>query len=195
MVEDNFIGPFSFTGLVFWGGSLLPRDVLLDLDHIREWATDTGLIFDKDQFISQETVDDVARLFTTGDRLSVVVHLYWDASAALCYIEYPYVPVATLIKRQLQVDLVYWNMLTSSVRFGFWVQGSSLEMASESTGPMVVSKFKRQFEQVSVRYPTSAVRDGEQEDGMEISGIDGAVKANFFKSGRAYDVKFAENAP
>ena len=50
---------FSFSGLAFWGSEHLPDDVLADLNLLRQWALDDGLIVDDGQFLNDEEIDEL----------------------------------------------------------------------------------------------------------------------------------------
>ena len=84
---------FSFAGLVFWGGEHLPDDVLVDLDPLRQWALDDGIIFDDGQFVTSEEADELSQVFSSEDKLMLLLHLFKDKSGDLNYIEYPFIPV------------------------------------------------------------------------------------------------------
>ncbi|MCK4486716.1 MAG: hypothetical protein KAU38_08150 [Desulfobacterales bacterium] len=46
-----------FTGLVFWGSEHLPKDLVISLGDIRQWAIDQQLIWDDEaQFVASERI-------------------------------------------------------------------------------------------------------------------------------------------
>ena len=130
-----------FSGIQIWEAQFLPTDILLDLDLIREWAISKGLVFDEGQFVSHEDAHEAAQLFTPDDGLQILVDLFPEDSSAVKYMEYIYVPISRLIKRDLEIRLIFWRTQTNLVQFGFWVKHSFLEYTSQSTGPIIVRKF------------------------------------------------------
>ncbi len=96
----------ALSHLVFWGGSYLPDDIYVDLDHIRNWALREQLVWEPEsQLITRQTVDEISRFFAREDDLAVVVRLYPEPSGRLGYLEQPYVPLGILIKKGLEVKL------------------------------------------------------------------------------------------
>lgn len=173
------------SGWVLWGMEFLPKDIIPDPEGMREWAFRAGLISDPDfQLITQETVEELSRLFAPQDRLAILAHVYSEPSGALGYVELPYVPIPTLIKKGLEVKLVYWLMRFDEVRFGFWIQGSSLEFASASWSKTVVQKFGELLPQLSTTYPTETTEQGEA-----TIEVDGDVRAKFLRVGKGHDVE------
>jgi hypothetical protein len=83
-----------------------------DLNRIREWAIREGMVLDSDQLISEETIELISRFFTSDDSLSIAVSITPSQpnSSACTYLEYPLVPVAALVKREVEVEVVYWAM-------------------------------------------------------------------------------------
>jgi len=179
-----------FSSLIVWGSKLLPSHVLFDLEHVRDWANREGLIFDEDQCVTQDTVRELSRFFTRDDRLSILIELSSAHSGGLLYVEYPYVPVSTLIKQDTHVKLIYYRIATSELHFGFWIENSILEFASGSTGQIVLQRFREVVPEHSNTYTARTIEEEGQDTATEISDIDGAVKARFLRSGRAYDVRF-----
>lgn len=164
----------------------MPKDIIPDPEGIREWAFRAGLVSEPDsQLVTQETMEELSRIFGPHDRLSILVHLYREPSGALGYLEFPYVPTPTLVRKGLEVDLVYWLMRFEEVRFGFWIQGSTLEFASASWSRTVVQKFSELLRQLSKSYPAKTT-----EEGGETIDVDGDVRAKFLRVGKAYDVEF-----
>ncbi len=190
--------PF-FSGLVFWGSEFLPKDIIPTWGNIRGWAFKNNLIWEPgSQLITSERIEELRKHFVYGDNLSVLIHLYKDSSGKLEYLEYPYLPIKTLIKRAIEVEIVYWQMIPTTwninssiknfgeVRFGFWyLDISSEEFQSRSNAKLVVEKFEDLFYQLSENYKKKKLIDGV----LDIE-VDGDVKAKFFKTGRLYDVEF-----
>jgi len=185
-----------FSGLVFWGGEFLPGDIIPSLDSIRKWAFEQNLIWDEGQLITPERIEALQKHFAYEDELSILIHLYKNSSGNLCYLEYPYLPVKSLIKKEKEVQIVYWQMWPSAwkadgsvidygeVRFGFWYPGNSGEFCSTSNAKLVVKKFRDLFHQLADIYGGKILSAGVLD--ME---VDGDVKAKFYKSGRLFDVE------
>jgi hypothetical protein len=198
--ESAMGGDFPFVGLHFWGIHLAPPDLLPDLRNIREWAVREKLIFDTDQFVADEIVEDLVGKLNAEDHLEILVHLYEDETGAVQYVEYPFCPTAALIKRKLEAKLVYWSLMDIEsveqvgsrqpgiVRYGFWLDGFWVEFASEVTGTLVKGKFAFAFAELRGRHPTRVLKERGKTIGVEIIP-EGAVRAQFFKTGRAYDVE------
>lgn len=190
--------PF-FSGLVFWGSEFLPKDIIPTWGNVRGWAFKHNLIWEPEsQLMTLERIEELRKHFVYEDRLSILIHLYKDSSGKLEYLEYPYLPIKTLIKKAIEVEIVYWKMIPTlwnangkikkygEVRFGFWYPDiRSEEFQSISNAKLVVEKFEDLFYQLSENYIKKKLSNGI----LDIE-VDGDVKAKFFKTGRLYDVKF-----
>jgi hypothetical protein len=110
-------------------------------------------------------------------------------------LEYPFIPVKTLIKHQTQIEIVYWQLLPkitnsgirrefNELRFGFWYPGVTLEFASMSNAKVVFKKFFDLFNSLQNEYDTKVLPNG-----FTDITVDGAIKAKFFKTGRFHDVE------
>ncbi|MBA7611101.1 hypothetical protein ES703_18317 [subsurface metagenome] len=193
-----------FSELVFLGLEVLPKDLIPNWGNIRGWAFKNNLIWEPElQLITSERIEELRKHFVYEDRLSIIIHLYKDSSGKLEYLEYPYLPIKTLIKRAIEVEIVYWQMIPiqmipttwninssiknfGEVRFGFWYPDiSSEEFQSRSNAKLVVKKFEDLFYQLSENYIKKKLSNGV----LDIE-VDGDVKAKFFKTGRLYDVEF-----
>lgn len=189
----------QFRGLVFFSGSdLLPQDVPLDLQSIRRWAFERGLVFEPEsQLLGEERLRELAKCFTSEDELMVAVVIRKDLGEWI-YAEYPYLPVKSLIRRAEEVEIVYWRMVPTGwdaggqvshygeVRFGFWYPGCEEEMCSLSTAKRVTAKFGALLSELSREYEARLLEDGSKE-----ITVDGAVRARFFREGRFFDVGFS----
>jgi len=125
--------------------------------------------------------------------------LYKDDKDNLCYLEYPYIPVKTLIRKGKQIEIVYWQLLPTSwdangvikkygeLYFGFWYPNINDEFISMSSAKLVVKKFYKLCQDLSSKYKPKII-----EDGILDIEVDGAVKANFFKAGRSFDVELRQ---
>ncbi|MEW5932427.1 MAG: hypothetical protein AB1816_02410 [Bacillota bacterium] len=92
---------------VFWGSDFLPRDLWPSPEHVRRWAVQEGLLWDPEtQLLTDERVEVARELFGKCGDLGMVMCLEPDDSGRPSYLEYIYVPVATLIKFARPVDLV-----------------------------------------------------------------------------------------
>jgi hypothetical protein len=189
----------EFYGLVFFSGQdLLPGDVLLDLDNLRQWAFKQGLIFDPDaQLLVPERIQTLAKCFSSNDKLLVAISIC-EGQGKPFYVENPYLPVRSLIRRAEEVAIVYWRMVPTEwdssgevlrfgeVRFGFWYPGCGEELCSLSTAKRVTAKFDLLLRQLPRAYEIESFKDGAKE-----ITVDGAVRARFLKEGRLFDVNLS----
>ena len=110
-----------FRGIHFFDGvEYLPRDIPIDLESIRAWAVDSGLIFDSDQILNGERIADISKLCSPEDKLLIAIACIGEADS-LIYLEQPYLPVRSLIRRQETVDLIFWKVTSFNIKFGFWI--------------------------------------------------------------------------
>jgi hypothetical protein len=186
-----------FSGLVFWGSELLPENVILSLDNIREWAFEQKLIWDVEaQLIASERIEALSEHFVFEDKLAILIHLYKE-SGKLCYLEHPYLPINALTKKAKEVEIVYWQMIPTAwiadgsikdygeVRLGFWYPDiSGEEFSSASTAKLVVKKFNDLFHRLSGIYGKKVLSNSV----LDIE-VDGGLKAKFFKTGRLFGVE------
>lgn len=211
---------FTFTGLKFLGATLTllpdemtwrgaPKDAIpfrdftpaqTDLNKIREWAAQEGMIFEADQLITEETVEEVSKSFEPEDQLAIGVQIIPAASEGFMYLEYPFVPTYTLVKKRIEAEIVYWAMEPDSrrwgphsdhngVRFGFWLPGSAVELVSVSYGSIVVQKFENLMRDLANRYSLVALGDAGKTRNEEEITVNGDVKARFFQTGMKHDVQ------
>lgn len=188
-----------FTGLVFRGLEFLPKDIIPTWGNIRGWAFKHKLIQDPEsQLITLERIEELKKHFVYEDNLSILIHLYKDSSGKLEYFEYPYLPVKTLIKKAIEAEIVYWQMVPtalgangtikeySEVHFGFWYPSiGSEEFQSISNARLIVKKFRELFNKLPGVYQKNKLNNGI----LDVA-VDGDVKAIFFKTGRLFNVKF-----
>jgi hypothetical protein len=190
----------AFSGMAFWGSEFLPKDIMLDANAIRHWAVKSGMITDPElQLVTDAKIDQLGKIFASDDTLLVLIHIYENDRGKLCYFEYPFVPVKTLIKKKLDIKLAYWTRTPDAqgpsafgVKFGFWLDGDTLEYASSTSGKLIIQKFNELFQQLEKSYPVKNVagRVGATEKEIEVNGD---VTATFSKVGRIFDVKLAHN--
>ena len=166
---------------------------------MRAWAIEEAMAIEEDQFITDDTVAEISKVFTPEDDLSLAVHVTRTTNGDI-YLEYPFVPMNTLVTRDLEIELTYWAMEPDprragghsdhhGVRFGFWVQGSGVEFVSVSWGKIVAQKFERLMRALSDTYPIVILgQEGHTNAENEIT-VNGDVKAKFFKTGMAHDVR------
>jgi hypothetical protein len=196
------LGGFPFAGTHLWGSSLLPGDLLMDLEDIRKWAVEANLIWEPEsQFLGEEVVSQLRTKFDATDRLEVLAHTYENETRPLNYLESPFVPTGTLIKRQQEVKLVYWELkgitsaelvsagLLSCVRYGFLVDGIKIELAAEVTARLVKAKFVQLLTGLQGSFDMRVVTEKGAPIAVEITPQK-SVRARFFKSGRLHDVQF-----
>ncbi len=188
-----------FTSLVFRGLEFLPKDIIPTFGNIRNWAFKQNLIYEPElQLITSERIEELRKHFVYEDGLAILIHLYKASSEKLDYLEYPYLPIKTLIKKAIEVEIVYWKMIPTSwdingniknygeVCFGFWYPNiAGEEFCSISNAKLVVEKFKDLFYQLPEIYVKKKLSNGV----LDIE-VDGDVKVKFFKTGRLYDVEF-----
>jgi hypothetical protein len=187
------------------------------LKEIRNWAEAAGLVDEPDLLVTQERVRDISDLFDAGDKLGITGFFVLD-SVVPFYHEQIYVPVATLIKKGIEIELVWWDMVAGEfdpsgrplgyeeVRFGFWCHELVMEeFYSTCRGQIVVKKFEeltREYEDIAREIPDPAlplwyISQGQESDEdihqptvTEVE-VDGDIKARFFKRGRYFDVEFS----
>lgn len=189
------------SGLVFWGSEYFPGDLKLMLRDIRQWALKNKMIWDPEaQLIGEERLEELNKHFVPEDELFILIHLYKDEKDNLCYLEYPYLPVKTLIKKSTQIQIVYWRILPNSfyadgtpenygeLQFGFWYPNIiGEEFASMSNAKLVVKKFFDLYQALSGDYEKKLMVKGT----LDIT-VDGSIKAKFFKTGRLFDVEIIQ---
>jgi len=190
-------------GFVIWGSEHLPEDLPLDLNEIRRWAIESGLVFDEGQLLTGERVEKLKTVFTEEElRVAIIIERNKEG---LMYLEQPYVPLSALVKRGVLVELVWWRLMPKSwdssgvreygtVRFGFWLprevggEAFAEEFVSESAAKNVVEKFAALTKSLVNELPPDFVK--RLSDGSIDVTVDGAVRARFFKAGRRFDVEF-----
>jgi len=193
-MDDAAVGEVK--AIVFWGSEFLPKDIMLDANAIRQWAVKSGMITDPElQLVTDAKIGQLGKIFAVGDILLVLIHIYKNDEGKLCYFEYPFVPVKTLIKKKLDIKLAYWTRTPDmqdpsafEVRFGFWLGDEMLEFVSSTSGKLTVQKFSELFWQLEKSYPVKNVAGGVGGMEKEIE-VDGDVTATFSKIGRMFDVK------
>jgi hypothetical protein len=189
-----------FVGICFFEGTgRLPGDLVIELGSIREWANSQGMISDPEfQLMGPNRMRDVFRVWSPDDRLSVAISISDSANGSLTYMEYPYVPVRSLIQRKRPIQLIYWSVLPSrwdsdgrplaydEARFGFWVSNCKDEFCSSSNAKLVVSKFARLVDSLDDTSLIITKSDGAREVTQE-----GAYVAEFRKAGRQFDIEIS----
>ena len=218
---------YMFTGLKFLGVTLdlmpdkmtwrgMPNDAVpfrdfipaqTDLNKIREWAIKQGMVTEPDVFITEEVAEEISKLFAPEDHLSIAVQVSPSSVSSddYLYLEYPFVPMSTLTKKGLEVDIVYWAMSPddrrwgehsdhNGVRFGFWSQGCPIEFVSVSYAKTVAQKFEDLLHRLSTTYPVVALGDAGHIQGEAEITVNGDVKARFFKVGTAHGVQFTSSS-
>ncbi len=197
----------EFCGLVLFSGvDHLPDDILLNLDSIRQWAFKQDLVSDPEfQLLLDDRLQNIAKCFSSDDKPQIAIALNesreatHEAKEGLSYMEYPFLPVKTLIQRGEKIKIVYWVMQPSQwdvhgnvlqfgeVRFGFWYPSCQDEFCSLSNAEIITQKFNSLLTQLSndcpADYPVRSFKDGSKE-----ITVDGVVRARFLKKGRFFDV-------
>ena len=184
----------DFSGIVFFSGfDLLPGDLPLGLDNIRRWAFDEGLIDDPEfQLLGAERLQELKKYISSDDQPGIAISLD-EGETGISYMEYPFLPVRTLVRRGEVIRIVYWAMRPSAkdrrgrivgeVRFGFWLSDCADEFCSLSTATLVVEKFGKLLDELSRTTPAKTLKDGYRE-----ITVDGAVRATFRREGRQFHV-------
>ena len=184
-------------GFQLWGSYNTPGDVIFDVDHIRQWAIDSGLVDLEDQLISSDVIEDLSKVFSSEDNLFVVMHVSKNPDGGLDYMEYPGIPVVPLINKSLEPEIVYWRCFNSRVEFGFWLNDvpglDGIQFASVATGKLTIPKFREKLELLKHEgWETRQFQESEFDAGEELDvtdqDSDRRVRAIFKKSGRAHDV-------
>jgi hypothetical protein len=103
-------GRQSFSGRTLWGAEYLPNDLPLDLPPVREWAYQKGLIWDEGQLMTKDRAEDILPHFSEADQLFILSSVYRDRDGKLGYLEYPFLPARTLVKKQAEIRLQWWKM-------------------------------------------------------------------------------------
>ena len=207
-----------FSGLKFLGStsSLIPDELRWEgiftgrfktlaqqIDAIREWALNKEIVWEPDQFITDEAIEELSKVFAPDNNLSVAIHVtsHGNNPEAYTYLEYPFVPIGALIKIELEVELAYWSMEPdlqrsgdhsdhNGVRFGYWLQDASLEFVSISYSKVVAKKFEDLLHELSIKYPIVLPgAAGHTQSEVEIT-VNGDIKAKFVKVQTAHDVHF-----
>jgi len=185
-----------FRGIViFEGAEHLPHDIVLSLDKIRGWATNSGFISVPEfQLLLRDRVAEVVKV-ATPDELSVAIAISTNHNGELEYFEYPFLPVRSLIKSGIAIPIVYWKVIPwqwdptgnatafGEIKFGFWLAGCSDEFCSMSTAARIVPKFVAEMDKLASEYPVKVTPQGSRD-----ITVDGAVLATFLKQGRLFDV-------
>lgn len=179
-------GPLShlFRGLAFFDGvTQLPEHIPMRLGSIRDWAESSGLILNPGQILTQERIADISRVCSSKDDLLVAIAIAGEPRL-LNYFEFPYLPVRSLIRRGKPVDLVFWKITATDVKFGFRIAGCTETFVSESTGVHVVPKFAEALDRLGEDYPVKTSPDGSKH-----MATDGGVRATFLKNNRTFEVE------
>lgn len=185
-----------FRRVVFFEGSEhIPNDLPLGLDHIRQWAMKSGLIWEAEsQLVLGERIDDIATVARPEDELGIAIAIS-KGNTGLEYFEYPYLTVRSLIGRGTEVPIVYWRTIPTQwdadgnvkvfgeVKFGFWLEGCGDEFCSISTAARIVAKFASEMDRLVSAYSVQSKSQGSKEITVE-----GAVLATFVRQGRSFDV-------
>ncbi len=185
--------------VAFEGAEHLPRDIVLSLDKIRDWAMNSGFVSDpKFQLLTGDRVAEVVKVATPGDELSVAIAIS-NHNGELEYFEYPFLSVRSLIKRGTGIPIVYWKVIPTQwdpsgnptvfgeVKFGFWLTGCSDEFCSMSTAARIVPKFVAEMDKLASEFPVKVASQGSRD-----ITVDGAVLATFLKQGRLFDVVLSQ---
>lgn len=197
-MELEIIMKALFSGLAFWGSEYFPQNLILSIDQIREWAKKENLIWDVEaQFISPERISILSRYLKYEDQLYILINLYKDESGKLHYLEYPYLPIKTLIKKAIEIEVMYWQMRPGTwyadgrakeyneVRIGFLYSSiGEEEFCTMSNAKLVVKKFYDLYYLLPDAYEKKELGFGVLE--LEVNAD---VKAKFFKTGRLFDVE------
>lgn len=207
-------GKQTFTGWTLWGMDLVPNDLPLSLELVREWAYQKGLIWDEGQLMTKERVEDILPHFSEADQVFILSSVYRDADGKLAYLEYPFLPARTLVKKEAEVRIQWWRMQATAtdaqgnasafgdLHFTFSWPGSLEEFASSSTATIVCEKFLSKFEELASAFDGKRGKEErrimslatgkpvEASEMVEVLEIDVGcdMAARFFKTGRKFDV-------
>lgn len=185
MIPD---GPLSqlFRGLAFFqGAEHLPQDVPVRLSPIRDWAEQSGLIRGPDRILTSRRVAAFSGACSPEDDLLVGIVIAGEP-APRDYVEYPYLPVRSLVRRGGVVTLWSWKVKPAEVKFEFTIAGCAERFLSDSTGVHVVPKFAHALCRLADAYPVRTLPDGSRH-----IAVGGEANAKFHKSGRLFEVALA----
>lgn len=188
-----------FSGLIFWGSEFLPKNIKLTLENIRNWAIENKLIDEsKLQFITSERANNLKKHFSYEDELQILISIYKEDSGNLSYLEYPFIPIKTLIKKSKEISIVYWQIIPTiwnpdgsvedygEVHLGFWCPDiPEEEFCSLSNAKLVIKKFYDLYNKLPNKYAKKTLTGNI----LDIT-TDGEIKAVLFKTGRLFDVEF-----
>ena len=184
MLPDNELYEL-FTGISFFeGGEHIPDNLPVNLTDIRGWAEQSGLIFDPDQLMNRERLEDISQFCSKEDELLIGLSLS-DKHGSLVYVEYPYIPVKSLIRRNQDVKLSWWYANERETKFVFWIGECIEEFCSLSTANLVIQAFNELLDKTTDEYGVALYPDGSREVVAEEM-----FSARFTKSGSSYDVDF-----
>lgn len=190
----------TFRRVVFYEGSEhIPNDLPLDLSYIREWAMKSGYVSEAvSQLVLEERIDDIARVARPEDDLGIALAISMENKGRE-YLEYPSLPVRSLIKRGTEVPIVYWRTnptqwdedgnatVFGEVKFGFRLEGCGDEFCCVSNAVRVAEKFVSKLDEL---VPSAAVHV--MPNGSREVTVEGSVLAKFFQQGRSFDVTLEE---
>ena len=188
---------FKFYGLVLFSGrELLPGNIPLDTIDLRKWAHKKGYIYDPEfQLLLTERLEELEKCFSSDDRLMVALSID-KAEGETYYFEYPYLSVKSLIQKEKEIELIYWQMKPNrwdrdgkalqfgEVMFSFLFPGCGEEICSLSSAKRVIEKFNTLLDKLSNAYTMKVFKDGSKK-----ITVNGEIRAKFFKDGRLFDVE------
>lgn len=123
---------------------------------IREWARKERLLQLGDEegyVVSGETEKELQKFFSPDDGLKValqfvctdVERFYAGEGSGGFYMEMPFVPVRSLIRRQVVVQLIWWKRALGRIEFEFWLEEEDgkpgPDMLSITTSPKLIERF------------------------------------------------------
>jgi hypothetical protein len=187
-----------FSGLILCGTELLPCDIKLSLEDIRDWAKEQNLIQNADeQLIDKKRIKDLSKHFKSKDNLSILIHICKNGSGKLHYFEYPSIPIKSLVKTGQIVDLIYWEILPcawdmngnvreyNEVRLGFLYSSIAEEFCTISNSRLILKRFLDFY----YNQPDEVCEKRKLNNGKLSIEVNGRIKAQFFKIGRFFDVE------
>jgi len=186
-----------FTGFLLIDNiiDLFPNNLLMDINEIRKWSINEGLTKDPDcQILGVERLKNLQGLFSLEDELQIAITIQRKDDLPF-YLEFPYLPIKTLVRRKEEFDISYWKLIPSifdedgrvtmyrEVEIGFFIKGNTEEFLSITSAKNIVEKMINALLELSKEFEVL-----ENYNGTKAITVNGAFCASFIKEGRYFDI-------